>query len=206
MDAQTWNGRYRDSELVWSAGPNVFVEELCRDLAPGRSIDLAAGEGRNAIWLAEQGWESTAVDYSDVAIDKASQLAERRGVTITADVADLTTFVPTPGGFDLVLIAYLQLPHDQMDPILSRAAAAVAPGGTFLLVCHDRDNLERGYGGPQQPDVLTTPDQVVAALGDGFEVERAEVAERRVRTDDGERVALDTLVLARHARRARRDD
>lgn len=197
MDAQTWNERYAATDLMWSAGPNMFVEELCRDLTPGRSIDLAAGEGRNAIWLAEQGWESTAVDYSDVAIDKARRIAERRGVTITAEVADLTTYEPTVDGYDLVLVAYLQLPRQQLDPILRRAAAAVAPGGTFLLVCHDRENLEHGYGGPQHVEVLTSPDQVVAALGDGFTVERAEVAERHVQTDDGERVALDTLVLAR---------
>lgn len=197
MDAQTWNQRYRDAELVWSAGPNQFVADLCRDLTPGRSIDLAAGEGRNAIWLAEQGWDSTAVDYSDVAIEKARQLAERRGVTVTTEVADLTAYVPTPGGYDLVLVAYLQLTDEQLTPILRRAAAAVAPGGTFLLVGHDRQNLEHGYGGPQQIDVLTSPDQVVAALGDGFTVDRAEVAERHVQTDDGERVALDTVVLAR---------
>lgn len=197
MDAETWNQRYADAELVWSAGPNLFVEQLCRDLTPGRSIDLAAGEGRNAIWLAEQGWDSTAVDYSDVAIDKARQIAERRCVTITTEVADLGEYVPTPAGYDLVLVAYLQIPGDQMDPILRKAAAAVAPGGTFLLVCHDRENLEHGYGGPQHPDVLTSPDQVVAALGDDLVVERSEVAERHVQTADGERVALDTLVLAR---------
>lgn len=197
MDAQTWNQRYSETELMWSAGPNAFVEELCRDLPPGRSIDLAAGEGRNAIWLAEQGWDSTAVDYSDVAIDKARQIAAKRGVTITAEVADLNEYEPTPGAYDLVLVAYLQLPDGQLTPILRRAAAAVAPGGTFLVVSHDRENLEHGYGGPQHPEVLTSPEQVVAALGDGFTVERAEVAERHVQTDDGERVALDTLVVAR---------
>lgn len=199
MNADTWNQRYAAADLIWSAGPNMFVEELCRDLQPGRSIDLAAGEGRNAIWLAEQGWDSTAVDYSDVAIDKARQVAERRGVTISTEVADLTTYQPEPGGFDLVVVAYLQLPDDQLTPILTRAAAAVAPGGTFVLVCHDRDNLERGYGGPQHADVLTTPQQVVAAIGDTLTVARAEVAERHVQTADGERVALDTLVLAHRA-------
>jgi SAM-dependent methyltransferase len=197
MDADTWNQRYAATELMWSAGPNLFVEQLCRDLTPGRSIDLAAGEGRNAIWLAEQGWDSTAVDYSEVAIDKARQIAEARGVTVTTEVADLTAYEPTPGGYDLVVVAYLQLPDEQLTPILGRAAAAVAPGGTFVLVCHDRDNLERGYGGPQHPDVLTSPDQVVAAIDTQLRVERAEVAERHVQTDDGERIALDTVVLAR---------
>ncbi len=197
MDASEWDERYRDSELVWSAGPNMFVEQCCRDLPVGRSIDLAAGEGRNAIWLAAIGWDSTAVDYSAVAIDKARQIAERRGVAITTAVADLASYEPTPAGYDLVVIAYLQLVDDELTPILSRAAAAVAPGGTLVLVSHDLSNIERGYGGPQHPAVLTTPEQVVAAIEGSLEVERAEVAERLVRTDDGDRTALDTVVVAR---------
>lgn len=197
MDAIRWNERYREQELVWSATPNQFVAQLCRDLPPGRAIDLAAGEGRNAIWLAELGWDATAVDFSDVAIAKARQIAERRGVAITTEVADLDDYVPEPGGYDLVLVAYLQLPDERLTPILRRAAAAVAAGGTLLLVNHDLANLTDGYGGPQQADVLTTPEQVVAALGDGFTIERAEVVERHVDTADGPRTALDTLVLAR---------
>jgi SAM-dependent methyltransferase len=197
MDAQTWNERYAATDLMWSAGPNQFVESICGGLTPGRSIDLAAGEGRNALWLAEQGWDSTAVDYSDVAIDKARQIADRRSVSMTTEVADLNEYVPTAGGYDLVLVAYLQLPDDQLTPILARAAAAVAPGGSFVLVCHDATNLEHGHGGPQSPAVLTSPDQVVAAIGDGLTVERAEVAERHVETDDGTKTALDTVVIAR---------
>jgi SAM-dependent methyltransferase len=197
MDAGAWDDRYRDTELVWSAGPNMFVEQHCRSLSPGTSIDLAAGEGRNAIWLAEQGWDSTAVDYSSIAIDKARQIAELRGVSITTAVADLTTYEPTPDGYDLVVIAYLQLVDAELTPILRRAAGAVAPGGTLVLVSHDLSNLESGYGGPRHPAVLTTPDQVAAAVGEELTIELAEVAERHVQTDDGERVALDTVVVAR---------
>lgn len=197
MEAADWDDRYRDTDLVWSAGPNQFVERFCVDLPAGRSIDLAAGEGRNAVWLAERGWDSTAVDFSDVALDKARRIAERRGVTITTEVVDLTRYEPEAGAYDLVVVAYLQLVDDELTPILRRAAAAVAAGGTFLLVCHDLDNIEHGYGGPQHPPVLTTPAQVVAAIGDGFVVDRAEVAERHVQTDEGERTALDTLVVAR---------
>jgi SAM-dependent methyltransferase len=197
MDAADWDDRYRDTDLVWSAGPNQFVERFCADLPAGRAIDIAAGEGRNAVWLAERGWDATAVDYSAVAIDKARRIAERRGVTITTEVADLKQYEPAAGAFDLVVVAYLQLVDDELTPILRRVLAAVAPGGTFLLVCHDADNLERGYGGPQHPAVLTTPAQVVAAIGDGYVIDRAEVAERHVQTDDGERTALDTLVVAR---------
>lgn len=197
MDAGDWNDRYRGTDLVWSAGPNAVVERRCRDLRPGRAIDLAAGEGRNAIWLAELGWNVTAVDFSEVAIDKTRRLAERRDVSVDARVDDLATFVPSPGEFDLVLVAYLQLVDAELTPILERAAAAVAPGGTFLLVAHDLDNLEHGYGGPSHPSVLSTPEQVVEAIGDALTVDTAEVVDRHVATDDGERVARDTLVVAR---------
>lgn len=196
MDAGAWDDRYRDTELVWSAGPNLFVERHCRDLPAGTAIDLAAGEGRNAIWLAERGWRVTAVDYSSIAVDKARQIADRRGVAISTVVADLTTYEPTPGGYGLVVIAYLQLVDDELAPILRRAVAAVQPGGKLVLVSHDLSNLESGYGGPQHPAVLTTPQQVVAAIGDGLTIELAEVAERHVQTDDGERTALDTVVVA----------
>ena len=196
MDASSWDDRYRDTDLVWSAGPNAFVAEICAGFEPGRSIDLAAGEGRNALWLAEQGWDSTAVDFSAVAIDKAREIAERRGIEITTEVADLTTYEPTPGGYDLVVVAYLQLPDEQLTPILRRAAAAVAPGGHFVLVNHDLDNLEHGYGGPPRAEVLTTPEQVAAAVGDTLTVERAETVDRHVTTDDGDRVARDTIVVA----------
>ncbi len=196
MDADRWNERYSATDLMWSAGPNQFVERWCADLAPGRAIDLAAGEGRNALWLAERGWDVTAVDYSSVAVDRMRQIAERRGVELTAEVADLTEYVPTPGGYDLVMIAYLHLGDTDLVPILGRAGAAVAPGGQFFLVGHDRRNLDEGWGGPSRLEVLTSPDQVVAALPDELTIERAEVVERRVDTADGEKIALDTLVIA----------
>lgn len=199
MDAGAWDDRYRDTELVWSAGPNMFVEQQCGDLPVGRSIDLAAGEGRNAIWLAERGWDSTAVDYSPVAIDKARQIAERRGVTITTEVADLASYLPTLGGYDLVVIAYLQLVEAELAPILRRAVAALASGGRLVLVSHDLSNLDQGYGGPQHAAVLTTPDQVTEVIGAALTIELAEVAERHVQTDDGPKTALDTLVVARRS-------
>ncbi len=192
-----WDERYAASELVWSAGPNMFVEELARDLEPGRMIDLGAGEARNAIWFAEQGWDATAVDFSAVGIDKANQIADRCEVDLTTVVADLTTYVPEPEGFDLVLLAYIHLPTEQRTTVQDRAIAAVAPGGHFLLVGHDATNLEHGHGGPQSAEVLTSPDELVASLGDDFEVIRAAVADRHVETAEGPRVAKDTVVLAR---------
>lgn len=199
--AEQWNRRYADSAFVWTMHANRFVEEMIAGLKPGRALDLAAGEGRNAVWLAERGWDVLAVDFSDVGLEKARKFAGSRNVgeRLSVEVADLNDYEPEAGGFDLVLIAYLQLPQAELAPILARAAKAVAPGGTFLLVAHDSENLAHGYGGPKSPHVLYTAADVVAALGEGLTIEVAERVERPVETDDGAKVALDCLVRARRA-------
>jgi SAM-dependent methyltransferase len=196
MDRDDWNERYRRRELVWTAEPNRFLVAEVRDLAPGRVLDLAAGEGRNAVWLAERGWDATAADYSEVAIGKARELAQARGVTITTVVADATAALPGGPVFDLVVVAYLQLPEPDRTLALRHAAAAVGPGGTLLVIAHDETNLERGYGGPQDPSVLTGPLATAAAL-EGFDIEKAERVEREVDTANGLRVAIDHVVRAR---------
>ena len=194
-----WNQRYAAKELVWTAEANRFVTEETASLTPGEALDLAAGEGRNAVWLAEQGWRVRAIDLSDVAIEKAERLAAARNVAdrIEFQAADLKDYKPRSNGFDLVMLIYLQLSQAELRPIIARAASAVAPGGTFLLVAHDSSNLVHGYGGPQNPDVLYTADQVVPALEGQFDIARAGVAERPVKTDSGVKIALDCVVRAK---------
>lgn len=198
-EREYWNRRYAAKELVWTANANRFLMAEVADLAPGRALDLAAGEGRNAVWLAERGWTVRAVDLSDVAIEKGRKLAAARNVADKIDfqVADLRDYEPGLHRFDLVALTYLQLPQAELAPILARAARAVAPGGTFVLVAHDSANLERGHGGPQDPDVLYTGQQVVAALGGELEIEKAGPVDRPVETDDGVKVAIDCLVRAK---------
>src|SRR5581483_10861059 len=152
MDREDWNQRYAGTELLWTAQPNRFLVAETEGLPPGRAVDLACGEGRNAVWLAERGWRVTGADFSDVALEKAR----------------------------------------------SPAAAALAPGGTLLVVAHDTANLEHGHGGPKDPAVLyTAADAAADVAGSGLEVERAEVVERPVETPEGERIALDALFRAR---------
>lgn len=196
MDADAWNERYAGSELVWSAEPNQFV---AREVGPvphpgATAVDVACGEGRNAVWLAQQGWTVTAVDFSSVAVDKARRLAQRRGVTVDWVTADVTRWDP-PVRFDLVVVAYLQLRVDELDAAWARAVAAVADGGRLVAVGHHVDNLDHGYGGPPDRGVLWDPRWLVERL-DGLTVDRAERVERVVATDDGQRTALDALVVA----------
>lgn len=199
MDQAGWNKRYAEQERVWSLAPNGWLAQEARDLPPGRALDLGTGEGRNAIWLAERGFAVTAVDFAEVGLAKAAHLAAERGVSVDWVAADVTTYTPS-GWFDLVLIAYLHLPPDERRAVLARARQAVAPGGTFIYIGHDVSNIEHGQGGPQNPQVLCTPADIVAALP-GFRIIKAEVARRPVAADPGHGgaqtgVALDTLVRA----------
>lgn len=198
MDRSDWDERYRTAELVWRSEPNRWVAEEVAMLSPGRALDVACGEGRNAVWLAEQGWDATGVDFSPVGLDKGRRMAAERGVQVTWVEADARTW-EAPSPFDLVVVCYLQLPEADRRAALGHAAAALAPGGTLLVVGHDRSNRDRGVGGPQDPAVLFTPDDVVADLqlsGVPVEVRRAEVVRRPVDTDDGPADALDALVRA----------
>jgi len=198
MDRADWDARYAAADLVWSAEPNRFVEAETEALPPGRALELAAGEGRNAIWLAENGWTVTAVDFSRVALQKAAHLAAARGVTLELSEADVTLDRPEHAAFDLVLVAYLQTPANDRAAWLGHAVHALAPGATLLLVGHDRSNLARGYGGPQDATVLTTPDELATDLAAaGLEIEKAELVERVVTTPEGPRTAIDHLVRAR---------
>ncbi|MDX6360973.1 MAG: hypothetical protein QOH37_4027 [Nocardioidaceae bacterium] len=193
MDAEAWNERYRTSELLWSAGPNQFVEAELADVAPGRAVDLAAGEGRNAIWLARRGWQVTAVDFSQVALDKGREIAGDLAVTWVC--ADATTWREDTS-YDVSVLAYLQLPATERRAAHRNAFAALRPGGTLLVVAHDSTNLAEGTGGPQDPSVLLTADDVLADLdGEAFEVIRAGRVGREVaQPEGGSRTAFDALV------------
>ena len=196
MDQRQWDELYASTELVWTAEPNRFVAEELAGLAAGCALDLGTGEGRNAIWLAEQGWQVTAVDFSAVGLAKAAELAAGRCVTGVRWVrADLRGYQPGPAAYDLILLAYLHLLPDEFGALLAAAAAALAPGGTLLVVGHDADNIAHGHGGPQDPRVLHRVQDVVAALP-GLDIQRAEQARRPVLTGDGERTAIDTVVRA----------
>ena len=192
---EDWNARYAQKELVWSAQPNRLFAAEVGGLPPGRALDLACGEGRNAVWLAERGWRVTGVDFSDVALAKAAELAASRGVDVEWVVADVLEHEPDPRAFDLAALLYLQLPREELLQAVRSAARAVAPGGTLVVLGHDTTNLAYGHGGPKDASVLYTAEDVVPALGD-LVVERAEAVERSVPLEQGEAVAIDAFVRA----------
>ena len=208
MDSRAWDERYAGSEMVWSSTPNQFVAAEVADLPVGRAVDLAAGEGRNALWLAEQGWEVTAVDFSLVGLDKGRQVEAARphgrDLKVEWVHADVLEWEPGPVGYDLAVLAYLQLPEQERRTAVRVGFGALGVGGTLLVVAHDSSNLAEGTGGPQDPAVLYTAEEVLGDLdGERFDVVRAERVTRVVTGGDDhedghrgepDRTAYDCLV------------
>lgn len=198
MDAHEWDTRYAATETMWSTEPNSFLVAKVEGLRPGRALDIGCGEGRNALWLAEHGWDVTAVDFSQVAIDRGRGWARQRGLTVGFEVVDVVDYSPQPAAYDLVIVFYLQLPHDEVRQVIRHAVAGLAPGGTLLVVAHDLGNLEHGYGGPPTAEVLYTADLVTDVI-ESLDVIEAGTVTRSIATEHGEETAIDTLVLARQS-------
>jgi SAM-dependent methyltransferase len=195
VDASGWDERYRSADLIWGVAPNRWVAQEVADLPAGRALDLACGEGRNALWLAGRGWRVTAVDFSPVGLEKARQLQHGTGAVVDWVCADVLTY-RCPDRVDLALLCYLQLPSAQRRVVVRQTAASLAPGGVLLVIGHDSANLQDGYGGPQDPTVLFTALDVAADLdGTGLVVERADTVRRPV--EGAPRPALDALLRAR---------
>jgi SAM-dependent methyltransferase len=192
MRATEWDERYAEKQQ-WSSEPNRLIADLLADLPPGDAVDLAAGEGRHALWLAGLGWRATAVDFSAVGLDRGR--AQPGSDAVTWVVADVQTWTAPDASLDLVLVAYLHLPQEEIEPLLVRAVGWLRPGGRLLVLGHDVENLTAGVGGPPDPDILHSVERLapVAAL---LEVDRLE----QVRRETPAGIALDTLLWGRRPR------
>lgn len=198
-EVEDWNERHRSGSFTPATHANPHVAEVVAELEPGRALDLACGDGGGLLGLASRGWTVTGVDFSSVAIEKARAATGPDLAGVDWVVADVRTYEPLAESYDLVTICFLHLPPEERRALLDRATAALAPGGRLVYVGHDLSHHEAGFGGPQDPTILTTPDVVAAELADSAAgtanlvvIERAEVVRREI--DD--RVSLDTLVVA----------
>jgi SAM-dependent methyltransferase len=191
VEAGDWDDRYRATDRRWSTEPNVFVADRLGSNRPGTGLDLAAGEGRNAIWLADQGWDMTAVDFSETAIGRGRAISDE----VRWVVADIRTWEPGDV-YDLVVVAYLHLMLDEFEPLIHRVVTWLRPRGELFMVGHDRNNIEHGVGGPQVPAVLWDIEEIVPWLN-GLDILEAEIVEREVVGENGSRMALDALIRAR---------
>ncbi|MBY6539486.1 class I SAM-dependent methyltransferase [Rhodococcus sp. BP-349] len=199
MDAAAWDAKYERAELIWGSPPNDMVVEFCTSLPRGRALDVACGEGRNALWLATRGWNVDAVDFSSVALTKAVRIAGTATASIRERVrwvhADVTTLTPERS-YDLAVVAYLHLPPNARREALNIAIDGLKHEGILVIVGHHSANLENGVGGPQDPEILYSPDDLVADIADRMHIL---VAEDRVR-HVGDSTAIDALVVGRVTR------
>lgn len=178
-------------------GPHPSVVEVARGLEPGSALDLGCGDGPNAVWLAEQGWTTTGVDLSRVALDRAAERAAAAGVDVRWERADLRGWT-TGERFDLVVELFVHAADDvERASVLAGAAECVRPGGTLLVVGHH--TLAPWVRNPNE-HALPTAGGLVAGLGvdaPGWELVRAEELPRAVRGPEGEATVLDAVVHAR---------
>ncbi|CAH0201427.1 Ubiquinone/menaquinone biosynthesis C-methyltransferase UbiE [Arthrobacter sp. Bi26] len=196
-DAEAWNVWYTENDRGW-APASSSVRAMLNGLAPGRALDLGAGDGRNAVWLAGRGWHVTAMDFSAAALDIGRGRAFAEGVTdlITWSVADVTTCAPVRGSLDLVLAAFLHLPGPDREGTIARTALGLAPGGLFLYIGHDPADPRENASGPRSAAALHHSARVAGwARRAGLQVETAETRSRPV--PGARRPALDCVVLAR---------
>lgn len=194
-----WENRYREKDRMWSGRVNLRLSEVAGELPPGRALDLGCGEGADAMWLAERGWQVTAVDISQTALDRAAAEATARGLSIDAQRHDLPDTFPA-GQFDLVSAQFFHSDVDKDRPrTLRRAAEAVAPGGVLLIVDH---GAAPPWAGDHVHDFeFPSAREVVESLqlaDDQWELVQAEPVERETEGPDGQQaVLIDNVILLR---------
>jgi SAM-dependent methyltransferase len=203
FDAAFWDARYSSAHSLWSGNPNRQLVTEAAGLAPGTALDAGAGEGADAIWLAERGWQVTAVDVSGVALGRAAGHAAKAGDEVAARIRwqreDLREWIPPERAYDLVTSQYLHLPGTLRSTLFAWLAAAVRDGGTLLIVGHHPMDLETTLQRPNHPELMFTGDDLVSEIGgDGWEIVTNVAAERETTDPDGRPVtAHDTVFRAR---------
>ena len=205
MDSDYWDEKYSVDEFIYTKVVNRFVVELCGDLEVSgnrRAIELAGGEGRNAVWLAKRGWQVENIDFSQKALDKYLAFAKEEEVAelCSANCADALEFEPLVGPVELAVIGYLQIPEVKLELATRRLARHVAKGGHLMGVWHSRDNLTGGFGGPRDPDVLPNVETITKALeGTGLEIQVLENRQGQIQTKEGLKPSTTLVLLAKRA-------
>lgn len=197
-----WNVRHEAGDFE-GEGPNPTLVAGVTGLAGAadsrgrRALELACGSGTNAVWLASQGWQVTAVDWSSVGLANGRARAEAAGVTVDWQEHDLLAWTPPARAFDLVVIVYLHLPIGERVPVYRAAAAAVAPGGRLIVVAHHPRNVTEGVGGPPDATRLFTAEDIAADVlvsDPDLLIDRAEMARQ---APAPVRSPIDTLLILR---------
>ena len=177
FDRDYWEERYGAPGFTWTGNPNAVLVEETVSLTPGRALDIGSGEGGDAIWLASNGWHVTGVDISQNALDKAAERAGEAGVDVTWELHDLLDWAPTPKSFELVTAHFMHLAEPERGVLFRSLAAAVAPGGSLLIVGHDVTGHDE-HRAHMAALMFGVGDVLAAIDGQGLNVVVAESRER----------------------------
>ncbi len=206
FDEAFWDERYSSQSSLWSGKPNGQLISETSQLAPGAALDVGCGEGADAIWLAQRGWQVTAVDLSAVAIGRAVAHAAEAGAATAARIdwvhADVAEWDPGLARYDLVSAQYLHLPAQPREALFRRLAGSVTPGGTLLIVGHHPSDLQTTMPRPPMPELFFTGEDIIALLDPGvWDVVTNTAAARSATDPDGHAVMIHDTVLRAGRRR-----
>ncbi len=181
---QKWNDRYAGSSYFYGTEPNDYLVHSTTQLPLGTALCLADGEGRNAVWLARQGWVTSSVDFSVHGVDKARQLADKYGVSLDAQVDDLETYEITQNTFDLIVSIFAHTSLDIRKRIHRQVVDALKPGGVFILEAYTPAQIPNNTGGPKDPSSMPTAEQLRDELN-GLTFEHIQELDREVMEGPG---------------------
>ncbi len=165
MSTDFWNERYASNDFVYGQAPNEFIA-IHSNLFPktGTALDIAAGEGRNALYLASLGLDVLAIDQSTVGLQKAERLARERGLTLSTQAVDLNDYQAKPSSFNVITSTFAHVPQDIRAKVHAGVQSWLKPGGIFLLEAYAPDQIHRDTGGPKDPALLAPLDTILQEL------------------------------------------
>jgi SAM-dependent methyltransferase len=159
-----WDQRYAEPNFAYGSEPNDFVRECAERIPPGRVLCLGEGQGRNAVFLAQRGYDVTAMDQSRMGLARAEALAAERGVRLTVVAADLADFMIEPLAFAGIVSVFVHLPQALRRSVHQRVMAGLAPGGVFVFEAYGPEQLSYKTGGPTDPAQLASLETVKEEL------------------------------------------
>jgi SAM-dependent methyltransferase len=205
FEEAAWEERYGAQSTIWSGRPNPQLVAEAAGLALGRALDVGAGEGADAVWLAERGWRVTAVDISRTALRRGADHAAQAGAQVAGRIdwthADLRDHAPDGAAYDLVSSQFMHLPGPARRQLFARLAAAVAPGGTLLIVGHHPADLRTTVHRMHFPEMMFTGEEVASSLDPAdWEVLAAEARPRATVDHEGRDATIHDAVLVARRR------
>lgn len=172
--AEAWNARFSGEGWAYGKEPNAWLAERIKP-GSGKALVPADGEGRNAVWIASQGYDTTVFDLSDVGRDKCALLASEKGVVVDYQVDDLETRNFSPDQYDLIACSWFHVPWSMFCQHYPRMLSSLKPGGEFICEGYHTSQMDMTSGGPKSLDLLWDLDEVMGIISEGFTTKHAKV-------------------------------